>query len=129
MTYKTYGMDLLKVLWVGLSPLIAAGILTYIFKLVGLPNPLSIKGALDWGNHMSKGGGGAMLDGASSMLSRAENKIKGAPGAAMGKAVRSIKGNIKGAGSAIAGTGRKGASTPVEEKGDVGPVLSSEEQA
>lgn len=114
-------MDLLKVLWVGLSPLMAAGILTYIFKMVGLPNPLSIKGALDWGNHMGKGGGPAMFGGASSMLGRHENKVKGAAGNAASKAGGAVKGKLKsmGSGGAAAGTGtdRKGAAKPVGEKG------------
>jgi hypothetical protein len=109
------GMDLLKVLWVGLAPLMAAGILSYIFKMVGLPNPLSIKGALDWGNHMSKGGGGAMLGGASGMLDRVASKPKSV---LSGEASR-LKGGIANIGKRADGTTggpggpRKGAASPV----------------
>jgi hypothetical protein len=127
------GMDLLKVLWVGLSPLMAAAILSYIFKMVGLPNPLSIKGALDWGNHMSKGGGGAMFAGASSILGRQENKVKGAAQNAVSKSVNAVKGGVSSFGATptggVAGTGRKGASVAAGEKGAGGRVLNAEEQA
>jgi hypothetical protein len=127
------GMDLLKVLWVGLSPLMAAAILSYIFKMVGLPNPLSIKGALDWGNHMSRGGGGAMFAGASSMLGRQENKVKGAAQNAVSKSVNAVKGRVTSFGATpaggVVGTGRKGASVATDEKGAGGRVLNAEEQA
>lgn len=114
-------LDLMKVLWVGASPLIAALLLMQIFKMVDLPNPLSMKGALDWGNKMTKGGGGAMFAGTKNMLGKTENKVAGTPKSALSRTTGAVKNKISsvgsGTGGGAAGSGRKGSSVAVGEKG------------
>jgi hypothetical protein len=105
----------LDVLWTGLSPLMAVFLIHYIFKsMLGMPSPFTMKGAVDWGNKMTRGGGGAMFGGAANMLGRSENKMAGASKQAASSVKNAAMTKINAAkttGSAATATPRKGSSS------------------
>lgn len=102
----------LTVLWAGLSPLMAVLLLHWICKsILGMPSPFTMRGAMDWGTKMAKGGGGAMFSGVNGMLGKQDSKIGGAGRAAVSKSSSAIaaasKARFTGAAGAV--VNRKGA--------------------
>lgn len=122
--------SLIAMLWSGLSPLVAVGILHMMFtKVMKIPSPFSIAGGLSWGNAMSAAAGGAAFAGVSGLLERGQSRIrnraagavKGSGKAALNTAMSRVSGGKIGAAAAAAG--RRNAAIPTGESAGKG-VLS-----
>lgn len=83
--------NLIGILWSGLAPLAAVGILHMMFtKVMKIPSPFSLSGGLSWGNAMGAAAGGAAFAGMSNLLERGQNRMKSR-----------ATGSVKGAGQSV----------------------------
>lgn len=122
--------SIIAMLWSGLAPLVAVGILHMMFtKVMKIPSPFSIAGGLAWGNAMSSAAGGAAFAGVSGLLERGQSRlrnratgaVKGSGKAALNTAMSRVTGGRVGA--AAAASGRRNAAVPTVDPADKG-VLS-----
>ncbi len=73
----------MQLLWVGLSPLAAVMLVHFLFKRAGLPSPMSLNGAMGWGQAIGRSAGfmgGGLLDrtahrGASGLANRGKGLL------------------------------------------------------
>lgn len=114
--------SLISILWSGLAPLAAVGILHMMFtKVMKIPSPFSISGGLSWGNAMGAGAGGAAFAGMSSLLERGQSRVRGRAAGAVKGGGRAVlnKAGLRGR-PVTAGAGAGGRRNVAAPGGEIG---------
>jgi hypothetical protein len=107
--------NLIGILWSGLAPLAAVGILHMMFtKVMKIPSPFSLSGGLSWGNAMGAAAGGAAFAGMSSLLERGQSRMKSRAAGAVKGTGRSVLNVAAGRGRPVSASaaGRRNAAAP-----------------